>query len=729
MYPDPITPKSHPEILRRTDYDPFELMPRVMPPHPRVMVSRSQVEQAKGLVRQCRWAARCLEILLENARRDFDLPEKLPVPADVKLNHRAVSAAQRNALAWLLTGEHKYRERGIHAFRLFAEAYLQCPLQGADGRAAGGGLAESHLNHRLGQTYDLLAAEPLDATYDALFRRMLEETRLTSDGSVHYTCGNHNTWSLVGRLAVGSALGDAQHIHDALYGCPGPKGWRYGLIHQLRHDVLSDGLHWERTPGYHFYTMMGLADAADMCLNLGVDLWRAELLAQHQDDGQDLHRAYEPRGTKCLKAMFDAPFYQAFTNGDFSLIHDSGLANLRGAWIWGIIYDRAWAVYRDPKYAWLLHRIERDYPPDKRKHPGLPMPLNTNRADLDFVRLAAPSYLEAHFDWRTDCRISLRGEHRSACTLFPVHGSAVLRSDPENEQAVNAYLFWGPHSAGHMNPAALHLDIVARGRRITDAPRSVGYEDPLHLTWNRATVAQNTVTVDQQSMFPYDFDTDSIWEADRWRDRVSDGQLQVFQPEALFKAVRASSENAYEGVRLDRTVVVTGEFVLDVYRVTSNSKHQYDWSMHCPGEPLTAYSTIPLALGQRRGYRHLRDARELPTGRSPHCVRWRSAGGDSWIYLLPPQGARIILARDPDPPKACLGELVEPEQRGCLIVRARGRSALFLSMWLFDEHNDADLACLSGKPDGDLTVETRLNGRRCRWLFPVGDGARVTCRE
>jgi len=72
-------------------------------------------------------------------------------------------------------------------------------------------------------------------------------------------------------------------------------------------------------------------------------------------------------------------------------------------------------------------------------------------------------------------------------------------------------------------------------------------------------------------MFPYDFETASIWEADNWRERPSDGVLELFQPERAFKAVRASNTAVYPGVRLDRTVVVTPRYVLDVFRVSPSA--------------------------------------------------------------------------------------------------------------------------------------------------------------
>ena len=155
--------------LQDVSYDPFRLMPRELPPHPRMFVTPDHVARARHLVKTQEWGALALK-------------------------------------------------------RLLAAADEPCDLR------------------------DTIDAQP------------------------HRACGNHNTWGIFGCLSAGVGLGDPQRIHDALYGHESDGHWRYGLIHQLRHDILPDGLHWERAPGYHFYTLMGFVEIAWLCANIGVDI-------------------------------------------------------------------------------------------------------------------------------------------------------------------------------------------------------------------------------------------------------------------------------------------------------------------------------------------------------------------------------------------------------------------------------------------------------------------------
>lgn len=708
MYPDLITPKSYPDKLQEIAYDPFGLMPAALPAHPRVFVSAAKVARAKVLMAECAWTQAGLRLLLDHCAADGEVPETLPEQPDGKANNAALYYAQRHAMAFLLTGEEAHRERGIALFHRLARAYPGWPINRGGGRATSNSLGESHFTHHLGRTYDLLAACGLNDEDDALFRDLVRLSYEVSDHPSHPTCGNHNTWRLCGRLAAAAALGDLQGIHDVLYGYERDGVWRYGLVHQWRHDILPDGLHWERTPGYHYYTLMGFTEIADMFANLGVDIWHAELPLQRQRDGDDIHRVYGPRGVKSLKVAYDAPFYLMSPTRHLSLLSDTGLDNLRGVHIWGPVYELAYEAYGDDKYAWLLDCIEREHP--EREQADLPMSLQTVHGDLDCFRLREASYPAGAFSLAGDTRFAPLARHEQSSTLFPCFGGAMLRSDPADVDAPSAYIFYGPHNAGHQSPAALHVDIFAR-EPVTSAPDAGGYDDPNYLTWIRTTIAHNTVTVDESPMFPYDFPTESIWECDQWRDTVSDGELRLFQPGADFSAVRASNDNVYPGIFLDRTLVVTKAYVLDVYRVLGEAEHQYDWAMHVVGAP-DAPDTTPLDLGTNRGYRHMNNARRLPDGTTtvpwPHCT----------ARLASPAGAQLLLADDLNEKHKRYGALTPVAGHTALIVRTRAKNALFVSLWQIGPGTPPDLH-VQGAADTDL----QITAGPTQWTLPYGDGA------
>jgi hypothetical protein len=684
--------------------DPFQLIPECFPDRPRVFITADDVGRTRAHAEQGTWFQVALKRLLLNADNPLDVPDELPEP-ESNGNQAFLLETIRQALAFHLTDKEEYRERALVLFRKISQAFLSWPILNGHYRGTSNGLAESRFTLSMAQGYDLLAAMDLDAEDDELFRASLNSTRDTSDRSEHKTCGNHNSWALVARMSAGLSLGDNGLIHDALYGWEFEGVYQYGLVHQLRHDWLADGFHWERTPGYHYYTLMAFTEAALMLQHSGINLWEKELPSQDEQNVRDLHRAYGPDGLKTLKSAFDAPFYAAFENGDFSLVHDSGLANLRGAWIWGPIYEIAWQAYADEKYAWLLNKIESDYRgSSERKFPQLPMSLEASKGEFDFVRIRDVEAPEGSFNLNENCQISLTGRHEQNCTLLPTTGVTVLRTN--EPEGLAASIFWGPHSAGHQSPAALHLDIWSDNRMLTSAPASGGYEDSNHLTWVRTTIAHNTVTVDETAMFPCDEESDSIWEADSWRERASDGELLLFQPGDDLSAFRACNENVYPGVRLDRTIILTPDFVLDVFRTISDTPHLYDYAAHVHAQLNQAEGTY-LDLGSRRGYEHLREASLLHEATSGETVslEWKTADRlQQSIHLLPPD-SKLIAAKPPalpdDMAKERLGAIGEDNPRELVIVRTQGACALFVTLWP-RQNAKTEIELESGEADGDL---------------------------
>ena len=715
-YPDPVTPRASPENLAQVDYDPFYIMPASLPPAPRVFATAAHLERARQrLAAGIPVDVQCLARLVSACQLDESLPElkaDRPNPDWGGPLLPLLQTAFFNALAWRLNDDARHRERALEA--------LRCAAQASAGKTDWNG-NEHNEAWAAGRAYDLLAGSGLALADNRAFRGLLKVLLKAMNKANHRSCNNHNSMQMAGRMTLAAALGDRQAIHDVFYGCKRGGRWRYGMIHLLRHDFLSDGLHWEGCAGYHMLVMMMVCECFTIMEHLGVDLWRRGWPALMQDDGFDEHRGWGPKGDKTLMAAFDGMLCQVFPNGDYSLLHDNGLGNLRGASVWWNVFGKAFEVYGEPRYAWALKHINGGVPATASG--PVPKWFESKAFCVDFVRLEARDLPAGESPLMRERAISLVGRQQAGCSLFPVSGNAVLRSDPLDEQAPAAFLYWGPHWAGHRGPAALHLDLYALGQRITDAPPvgSSGYTDPRHLTWRRATLAHNTVTVDERPMFPFDFETTSIYECDHWRDTISDGVLESFQAGAGVKAVRASNDNVYRGVKLDRTVAVTREFVLDVYRVTAAQPRLLDWAIHCHGRfAALKDKATPVDLGQQPGYRHLSKARMLPPQGGwvslPFKVDKAQACCSLWLGGAPE--ARVIMADDLDRGEELpYGALRSYGPQTCLLVRSRAASALFVSLWSFG----AEVAgkAVRGGAGEDVTVELQVGGQVQRWCFPA----------
>ncbi|MCC7192151.1 MAG: heparinase II/III family protein [Phycisphaeraceae bacterium] len=721
MFPDPITPRSYPELLAKPDYDPFKVMPGNLPPAPRIFTTAAQLQRARQRLDAGNPIdTECFKQLISLCKIDEPLPAlKLatgPIEWGLGTLTPPLKLAFYNALAFKLGAANRHRDRALEAMRLAAHAAVRKNDWSGD---------EHHEAGNAARAYDLLVSDGLSPADDNLFRSMLRALMSAMECATHRMCNNHNSMQMTGRLPLAVALEDIPSIHDTLYGHQHNGQWRYGLIHCLRHDFLADGTQWEGAAGYHMLVLMMVCECFTIMEHLGVDLWHRQWPSLMQNDSQDEHRGWGPKGARPLLAAFDAMLYMTFPNGDYSLLHDQILGNIRGTGVWGPIFNQAYEKFRLPRHAWVLRQINRGCA--ATANGPLPRWFMENRGATDFVRIEARDYPEGEYPLTEDRQFSLTGRHVSGCSLLPEYGLTILRSDVLDLKAPSASLYWGPHSAGHRSPAALHLEIHAFDQRISNAPHVFkdGYGDPRHLTWNRSTIAHNTVTVDQYPMFPYDFESESLWECDRWRDTLSDGKLEQFQPEGDFKVARASNDNVYAGVLLDRTVVVTRGFVMDLFRVTADRPRLLDWAIHLHGEFSRAGE--PVDLGQNRGYRHMTDARVHPRQNGsdwtllPFQLGDTRVHGDLWLGGA--SEAQLITAQDePVDGRSPIGDSRPPQARTAVIVRRHAATALFVSIWGLDPHQATPRGGhVSGKADADVTVQL---GKDQRWIFPLKGNVR-----
>ncbi len=706
------------------------LIPRVFGPHPRVFCTPDDLERVRHWAHEVDWVQDRLRKLRQAVLLPFELPKDLGSGPEARaICQKAVGRIREIALAAAIDRDVNLLGKARALAVQWARAYLALPITGIDNKVAGGSLGESHTAVITAQMYDLLEPEMLSESDRFVLRAMLREMVQVLDRAPHRTCGNHNTWTLTGRLAIGAVLGDPDVIRGALEGVPAqpiPSSpdtptFRYGLLHQIGHDFLGDGFHWERTCGYHMYTFMAMAECAFIMGNLGVDLWHAEVPVAMESLGYDLHRSYGPRGTRKLANAVEAILHCAYGSGRFPFLHDSHIEDWGELNIWGPVLARAYDATQNPNLAWALAKMAGEGP---YKPPAVLRP----NYEVEFVRVRHKALGPVESPWTKDKTFAQTGVTAGGHSLFPAAGHGVLRADVSATQGASVFCYWGPHSAGHQSPCALHVDIDTPHRRGTGTVDTNGYADAKHLTWLRSTIAHNTVTVDGKPMFPYDLPTQSIWEADSWRRRTSDGQLQLFQHEpgqAGFSAIRASNELVYPGVRLDRTVVLTHGFAIDAFRVFSDAHHVYDWAMHVIGEPDADGQGTPLDLGEQIGYRHLTDAMQLPEQPS-RCITWTELHAPIHAHLAIQDGAATILARRLLDGHGKMGRPYgSTPYRSTVIVRKAGMRALFLSVWSW---HGKPAMITSHQTDSDcLTLTVEDENGKSDWVIPI-QNSRVTRR-
>ena len=311
--------------------------------------------------------------------------------------------------------------------------------------------------------------------------------------------------------------------------------------------------------------------------SLGADgLWHEGTMAYHNyalqallelvDAGRRLGLPLhtEPR----LRAMLRAPLTAAYPNGVFPAINDSDPGDIRqfaSAWEW------AWKTYREPLFAQAA----------AWKNPA------------KLTALLGPSATEI-------------SPLPTVSENLPDTGLAILRAG-SGSNATAVFLDYGPHGGGHGHPDKLNITLFANGREWLLDPGRLTYSVPEHKSWSKTTAAHNTVTLAGQSQHP------------------AVGKLLFFQITTNFSACAAECDTAYSGATLRRYLLLTPQFLADIFEVESTRPRQIDWFAHAIAASLRPVETrddgAVIAPGNDDGYQHLKDPR-----------RWQITGGSRWDF-------------------------------------------------------------------------------------------------
>ena len=208
-------------------------------------------------------------------------------------------------------------------------------------------------------------------------------------------------------------------------------------------SVTDDGMWYENSWGYHFYTLSAMIEIAETARRLNIDLW------SHPS----------------LKKMFTVALGYVMPNGRFPRFGDDTDTSISRA---AHYFEFAYHAYRD--------RAMLPY-----------LPTRPSRESVLFGRkLNTSAELPA---------LSSR--------LFPGAGHAILRTQGKAELA--AAITFGPYGGFHGHLDKLSFVLFGLDKELGYDPgraRSQAYRLPVHRDWYKATISHNTVVVDQTPQQP-----------------------------------------------------------------------------------------------------------------------------------------------------------------------------------------------------------------------------------
>ena len=454
-------------------------------------------------------------------------------------NSEAAQAARDNALAYRLTGKIEFARAAARILLAYADVYSSYALHDVNGKP------EPRTAARVGaQTLDeAVWLIPVAWAYDLI----ADSEALTPADRSHIEQDLLRAAADV-ILRYDAGMSNWQSWHNAAIGAAGLAiGDREmvrraidgpsGFRFQMTRSVFDDGFWYEGAWSYHFYALEPLYLLAEMGWRSGFDLYA------------------EPN----LRKMFEAPLRFALPNWTLPPFNDSGatqvLSNDR-------FFELAYSRYADPLFATVLGQRARG-----------------REALL----------------WGADSLPAASPEPPRSSALFPASGYAALRSASNDHTLI---LKFGPHGGGHGHYDKLNLVSFARGDTMAVDPGTQPYAAPTHNTWDKLTVAHNTVVVDERTQ------------------SEAAGALLAFASQAGMSAARAGAGTAYRQAALERTVYLTADYAVDIFTARSldGQEHQFDWVYHNYGRATTPLELQPYGLFPKaNGYQHLAETRAAAT--------------------------------------------------------------------------------------------------------------------
>lgn len=318
-----------------------------------------------------------------------------------------------------------------------------------------------------------------------------------------------------------------------------------------------------------------------------------------------------------VKRMFDAPVRLLYPDKTLPALHDSNRGSITGQ---RRFYEIAWKRYQDPDYPPLLEPRDSTW----ALFWGAPVPDDVVNGGLGL------------------------GSSNSLS-----EGLAVMRG-PDGETAV--FFDYGKGRSGHVQPAKLNLLAYAQGDERFVDPGRLPYANPLHKGWYRQTVAHNTVVVGKKSQ------------------RRTAGTLRAWANTPDFTLVRATANTAYEGVTLDRTLIMMGRTVADVFQCAAEEPTIFDLPLHVRGEFHVPENAEPVdSLGDGNGYQYLEAAHRIPADTKKLKIK---TDKNKHIMVWPLDEAPLFSA---------VGFGYTPREKVPLLMRRKeGRAACFAAVYQLD---------------------------------------------
>jgi len=570
--------------------------------HPMLIMTKAGVQDIRAELGTVPLFDATVAMVKVEVDSEIELGIDTPIPLDYsggythERHKRNFFIMQKAGALYQILDDEKYANYVRDMLFQYEDMYKDLPLHPKERSYARGKLFWQCLNdanwlvyvsQAYDAIYDYLSAEERKTLEDNLFRPFADHISVDSPqffNRVH----NHSTWGIAAVGMIGLVMGDDELVKRALDGIPFDeidiaakdndggfifdKDGKAGFLANLEEPFSPDGYYTEG-PYYQRYAMYPFLIFAQ-----GLDNVKPELEVLQHKDGVLL------KAVDTLLALSDA-------DGEFFPLNDGqkGMSYHSGALVTAV--DIAYHVGgQDPR---LLSVAEEQ-----------------GRVLLDdagfSVALAVRDGKTRPFN-KKSINLSDGADGKQG-------GVAVLRYGDEELTLVFKYAAQGL-SHGHYDKLSFSLyekgDEVLQdyglARFVNIEQKGGGNYLPENTSWAKQTIAHNTLTQNETSHFEGKYEIGSQHHSNLYFYDDFNSDIQV---------VSATEANAYPGTEMRRTMALIKRegfekpFLLDILKVNSDKKNQYDLPFYFMGQVLQvnfdyASPSTLRALGSKDGYQHL----------------------------------------------------------------------------------------------------------------------------
>ena len=293
--------------------------------------------------------------------------------------------------------------------------------------------------------------------------------------------------------------------------------------------------------------------------------------------------------------------------------------------------------------------------------------------------------------------------------VFPEHGHVILRSIEGkgywDSDSWAAFLSFDLNSV-HAHADKMEMILFGRGKLLAVDPEARAsvqhaFSSQVQRELNRATICHNTLMVDGKNQ-PGIGEKLSLLDFER-------------TPDAKTATIADLKGLVYPGVKMQRTVIVTEHYVLDVFQAVSDTEHTYDWLLHArddEGKTRIYGGFQPTTLPETVPWSWLRNPRSAVLDRSWHAD-WRQGDVRFRLNMLGSPGTEVILC---DFPK---NDKFEPPPVPMVIARRKAKSVTFVALYQAEKKNlPSAHVSVDGTKDGSIGVILQVAGKVTNHIVP-----------